>query len=392
MTTANKIVALVLSCCIFFAAGIISSLLGPVLPSLAANTGSTLAATGSVISAIFMGALITQFALGPVNDRVGPRPVLIVCLAVGALGLVALSASTSLLFAFLSALMIGMGMGAMVISPNVMLAVVFASRSVSALNFANVFYGVGAVCGPAIASLLASITGSPLPALLVAATLLAVLSPACLLLKVPRTMPHQHEDGVVSASVYRAPALWALAVVLLIYVGTESGVSSWAITYLNRTTSLELASAGFVLSGFWLTLTGGRLLGAIVGARLGAHNLLTVSFSGAVLGAVLLLVSSGSASLMIAALLILGFSIGPVYPTVVSLATTTFHKSPGKAASFVMGMGSVGGMLLPWLLGVLLEWQGVYGSIALIVACGLAMLLLHVGPRLVSKRVEAGTA
>src|SRR3954467_4773368 len=96
MTRANKLWALALSCCIFFVIGINSSTLGAVLPYLAKNMGSTLATAGSVITALFLGALMAQLAIGPINDRVGPRRVLAVAMVAAGAGLVVASLSHSL--------------------------------------------------------------------------------------------------------------------------------------------------------------------------------------------------------------------------------------------------------------------------------------------------------
>ena len=57
-------------------------------------------------------------------------------------------------------------------------------------------------------------------------------------------------------------------------------------------------------------------------------------------------------------------------------------EGAGKAASFVMALGSIGGMIIPWLVGVVLEWGGTYASIGVLAACAATMLALHVGPQL----------
>jgi fucose permease len=286
----------------------------------------------------------------------------------------------------------GTGTGALIVGTNVMLAMVFPSRSVTALNFSNVFYGVGAICGPALSSLLAQRWGSTLPIMWVTAGVMGVLVPGALLLRVPRAVHAGATDGEVEGvSVYRSPALWAMAAVLLIYVGTEAGTSSWGITYLIQAAGMVVDRAALALTGFYVALTGGRLLGAVVGTWLGGRNLLTLSFIGAVIGALLLMLSGGNAGVMVGALVLFGFALGPIYPTVVSLAATTFVEGPGKAASFVMAMGSVGGMTIPWLLGVLLEWGGTYGSITLLVGCVLGMLALHLGPVMVRGQVAVSS-
>lgn len=390
MTRSNKVVALALSCCIFLAIGLNSAMLGPVLPDLAKNTGISLGAAGSLITSLFLGALITQFVLGPINDRLGPRPILIVGMALMSAGLVAVSLSSSLVPALIFMFVAGIGTGGMIISTNVMLAVVFAARSVPALNFANVFYGIGAVCAPALGSFLTSQWGSALPVMWVVAGMIVLLLPAMLLLKVPRSVrvAQAEAGGTAAASIYKSPTLWLLGVVMLIYVGTEAGVGSWGITYLNRSSGMALDTASFALSGFWLALTAGRLTGGFVGAALGARNLLTICFAGGTAGALLLLLLGGNAPLMAAALLLLGFSIGSVYPTMVSFGASTFPTGPGKAAGFVMAMGSVGGMVLPLLLGALLDWRGTYSSMALLLACCVTMLVLHLWPGIARSRAR----
>jgi fucose permease len=409
MTRANKIWALALSCCIFFVIGINSSTLGAVLPYLARNTESTLATAGSIITALFLGALIAQFAVGPINDRVGPGRVLLAFMVLAGAGLVVASLSHSLLLTLVFMFISGTGTGAMIVSANVMLAIVFESRSVFALNFSNVFYGVGAICGPALSALMVQQWGSTLPIMWLTAGLLALLLPGALMLKVGADESRKTNDEVTplssmahgpssagdrapGVSVYKSPALWAIAGVLLIYVGTESGTSGWTITYLNRAAGLPLDVAAYALSGFYVALTAGRLLGAIVGVKLSARNLLTLSFLGGVVGALMLMMSGGNAEVMLAALLVFGFFLGPIYPTVVSLVVTTFAEAPGRAASFAMALGSIGGMTIPWLLGVLLEWSGTYGSITLLAGCTLAMLALHLGSGLARSRVRVDAA
>jgi fucose permease len=397
MTRNNKIVALAVACGIFFVAGIIVAGFGPALPDLAANTGSSLAAAGSLITALFLGALVSQIFIGPIQDRFGVRPVLMTGLLVTALGVAAATLSTGLAPAWGFMLFAGLGDGVLVVGVNVMVAVVFASRSVMALNLSNVFYGIGAVAGPAIAGFATAQWGTAIPVLWVAAGAFALLALAMPLLRVPRstgipTRGESEQMGEAARPVYRSPALWALGGLLLVYVGVEIGVGSWAITYLGRAASVSVEQAALAASGYWLALTAGRLAGAGVGVRLGSRGLLTLALSGAFAGSLMLLLSAGSAALMVGGLLLIGASFGPVYPTVVALTTAIFPYGPARAGAAVMAMGSVGGMVLPWLLGATLEWGGPYASISVASAGALAMLALHATPRLARARTRRAGA
>lgn len=400
MTRNNKVVSLAVACGIFFVAGIIVAGFGPALPDLAANTGSSLAAAGSLISALFVGALVSQIFVGPIQDRFGVRPVLMAGLVVIAVGVAAATLSTSLAPAWGFMLFAGLGDGVLIVGVNVMVALVFASRSVMALNLSNVFFGIGAVAGPAFAGFAKAQWGTAVPVLWLAAGAFALLALAVPLLRVPRstgipTRDDTAEDPGSARSVYASPALWALGGLLLLYVGTEIGVGSWAITYLGRAASVATEPAALAASGYWLALTAGRLAGAAGGMRLGSRGLLTLALSGALAGALTLLLSGGSAIAMVGGLLLMGLSLGPVYPTVVALTTATFPYGPARAAAAVMAMGSVGGMVLPWLLGATLEWAGPYASIAVAASGALAMLALHATPQLIrarSRRAHARAA
>lgn len=385
---------MVASCLNFVALGGITATIGPALPDLAANTGSGLAAVGGVITALFVGSLFSLLIAGPLNDRIGQRPVLLVGVALLALGTFGIAASHWLPLMLLCALVAGLGHGAIDVSTNVLVAEVFAARSAAALNLLNVFFGLGAVAGPALASLTLLVWGSALPALWAAAGLMLLLAPLIpWLADVPRAAAVAGAARrTTHASPLRSPLLWALGVLVLIYVGIESGVSGWTTIYLTRTTALDVATAALVTSGFWLALTGGRLVGAIIGARMTPNTLLLIMLVGGLAGGVLLAASTGHTSLTIAAVLLLGFCLGPIFPTALAITTASFRQAPGTAASVVVALGSLGGSLLPWLQGVLLERVSPAASVLLVAAGTLAMLGLQVGRGVVGQRVAVGAA
>lgn len=370
------------SCLSFFALGLITGAIGPTLPDLAANTSSSLAAVGGVFTALFLGALLMQTVAGPLNDRIGQRPVLFVGLALLAVGTLGILTSHSLALMLGCAVVAGLGHGAVDVSTNVLVAEVFADRSAAALNLLNVFFGVGAVAGPAIAGLSLRIWGTALPALGLGTALLLLQAPLVPLLAIPPRHAHAeaHERG---AAVYRSPLLWMLGALILLYVGLETGIGGWTPTYLERTTPLDAATAALVTSGFWLALTGGRMIAVLLGARLSAYTLLLISLGGAVVGGALLAFSTGDALLSATAVLLIGLCFGPIFPTALAITTANFPRAPGAAASVVVALGSIGGMLIPWSQGVLLERSGPSASALFIAAGLLAMLALHFGRRAV---------
>src|SRR5690348_14413832 len=67
---------LVTACAILFAIGLVSSMVGPVLPDLARITGSDLASLGAIFTLLFLGSVVSQSVAGFMTDRIGHRPVL----------------------------------------------------------------------------------------------------------------------------------------------------------------------------------------------------------------------------------------------------------------------------------------------------------------------------
>jgi MFS transporter, FHS family, L-fucose permease len=375
---------MVASCMSFFALGMITAALGPALPDLAANASSNLATLGAIFTALFLGGFIAQLLAGPLNDRLGQRPVLLAGIGLLAAGTGGVAMSHALPLTLACALVAGLGHGAVDVSTNVLIAKVFAARSTSALNLLNVFFGVGAFAGPLIAGLTLRIWGTALPALWLGTGLTLIQVPFVRRLAgAPRLVQH---DDPAAPGLLRSPLLWVFGSLLLLYVGTEMGIGGWTTTYMERTTSIGAAAAALVTASFWLALTGGRVAGTLIGVRAAAGGLLRLSLAGALAGAVLLALSPGHTALTVLAVILIGFCFGPIFPTTLALVTATFQRTPGTAASIVVAMGSLGGMLLPWLQGALLESRGPVASVVLVAAAALAMLALDHGRGLIASR------
>lgn len=367
------------ACIGFFALGLITAAFGPALPNLAANSGSDLATVGSTITGLFFGSFIALVAAGPLNDRLGQRPMLLIGVALLFLGTSGVILSPSLPPLLICAVVSGLGHGTVDITTNVLIAEVYARRSVTALNLLNVFFGLGAVAGPAIASLTLRWWDTALPALWVGVGLvfLQLLLVPLLVHNLPTPPAKTAETSTIS--LLRSPVLWLFGLLILFYVGTENGVANWTPTYLDRTTTLDAATAALITSGFWLALTGGRVVAAVLGTRLAPNTLLLTTLAGSLAAGVLLAVSTGNAWVTSTAVLLMGFCFGPIFPTTIAITTATFRQSPGTAASAVVAMGSGGGMLIPWVQGILLERVSPATSVLFVAVGTLMMLALHLG-------------
>jgi fucose permease len=261
-------------------------------------------------------------------------------------------------------------------------------RSTARLNRLHAFFGVGALLGPLLAAWMLTFTTWPLVSLALAATCVP------LTLAVAVTYPRRGADPLTTAApadgtrpallpaVLRQPAVLLGTVMLAVYVGLEIGVGNWAYNFLVTTRSTPGITAGYAVSGYWLGLTLGRFLISPAANRLGLTRvglmygcLVAVAATAALTW---LVPSTGAAAV---GFVLLGFFLGPVFPTTMALAPQLAEARLVPTAIGVMNAGSiVGGGMLPWLAGV--AAQGVGAWTLLPFALGLALLQLAVWRRI----------
>lgn len=391
---------LVVASLTFFAAGIAQASLGPALPDLAEAIGVDLAALGALFTALYGGAIVGQLLTGAIVDRIGHRPVMIAGPILAGVGVLGVSIAPSLAVALAASLLSGLGYGALFVGANLVVADAYEDGGAGALNLTNLFYGVGAIVGPALVGLLLGAGLSAIPALWVAAATMALTAVAALTLRPTRSEPRRERHPARAATPARAarpagptaimlvatPITWVFGLILLLYVGNEGSIGAWLATYLGETAGTPLETGALATSGFWLALTAGRLLAAAASPRLGAPTLLLVSLCGALAGGIGLVLGIGSAPLTVAAAILLGLSFGPIYPTTIALVTVRFPAGTGTVTGIVMTLGSLGGAVLPWLYGILILQVSPLAGIVLVpislaAMLGLWLLARHLGWR-----------
>ena len=371
---------LILACATFGGIGLSMASIGPALPNLAANTGSTLTAVGAIFTALFLGAMASGATAGMLCDRLGFRPVWIAGVLLFATGLVGIILSRSLPLLVAAGLFGGLGLGTLGLSMNMLVVAVFPERSVAAVNLLNALHGVGAVLGPVAAGGTLKLWGSALPLLAVGATLLLVQIPWVMAMQSgPRTRAAQAQTAPRASlrQLFRSPLLWVIGLSLMMYVGSEQGTSGWITTYLTRSTGLGAATAALGTAAFWGSVTIGRLIAVWVGTRLSTVAMLRYSLLTGVVGGILLAVSTGNLWLTGCAVFIMGVAFGPVYGTTAALVAEVFPHAPGTAASVTMSLGSIGGMSLPFIQGVVLEQFGPRASVIQTAIGCVFVVLLH---------------
>jgi len=335
------------------------------------------------------GYLAAALASGPLLERLGRRAFQMAGAA--ALGGSVLVISGTPPFPLLLAALVLTGLGVGLIDAGLNAYIAGLPGNTAALNTLHACYGVGALLGPLVAGgVLAAGAGWGLVYGLWAGLALVVLGGSAVVFRHAGAPPRATAGGanVLGGALWR-PAVWLAAAFLLVYVGAEVSLGSWSYSVLTEERGLAALPAGWVVSGYWLGLTLGRLAIGRLAARLGDRRLIQICLGGVVAGLGLAWLGPGSPAFAMG-LWIAGASLGPLYPTTIAfIAGRVPARNVPSAIGFMASMSSIGGALGPWLAGNLAQRFGL--GVLLPYVIGLALLMLGVWAALqAGARPEAG--
>ncbi len=337
---------------------------GVLLPSLQRYYGVGKGTISLLFLATVIGYLTASFTSGTVADRLGHRRALALGAVALAVGAASVSVHPPLIAVLIAALVSGFGFGTLDVGINVYIAAF--PHSAGLLNYLHAFYGGGALLGPLIASgVLAN--GQPwnrMYLLWMAAGIALLVGFLRLFPVATPTAPARDAIPDAEGNVFRAALRLRVvqfgALFLLFYVGVEVTLGSWAYSFLTEVRHGNPLHSGWVTSGYWLGLTLGRLVAATIATRFTFDNVRLIRYClvGVFAGVLLVWLAPISAATVIG-LLVVGFSLGPIFPTTISLLPALV---PGRlvqsAVGFLAGTGSAGAALFPWIAGVIAQTAG----------------------------------
>jgi fucose permease len=306
------------------------------------------------------GYLAATFTTGPLMAWLGVRRFLLVgqgLVAVGA-GLYGLGLPFPLFLCV--GTLLGCGIG--IVDAGLNAYVASLPGNAVLLNYLHACYGAGALLGPLLASTLLALQLGWQATYLSWCALALLLFCGCWLTfqRAPRSSRQavSRAAGGSLLSALRRQGVWLAAFFLFFYTGTEVAVGNWGYSFLILTRSGSLLFSAWVISAYWCGLMLGRLLLANLAPRLGLQRMITLCLMGVASGLLLIWTLPalwGAAP----GLCLVGFSLGPLYPTTIALASqiVSARQLPG-VVGFLSCLGSVGASFFPWLAGSLFEHLG----------------------------------
>jgi MFS transporter, FHS family, glucose/mannose:H+ symporter len=378
----NRRTLFAIACLGMLAFGIVLTTLGAVLPSVIERFGIDTAVAGSLFLLMTFGILLGSIVFGPIVDRNGYKGMLLLATALIAIGLEGIAFAPSMAWLRVAVAFIGFGGGIINGGTNALVADISAESRTAGLSLLGVFFGVGAVGVPFV---LGSLLGTFSYSSIIAAVGALVLAPFLITAATPFPAPKQPQGFPLAAAkgLVRDPVLLLMGLMLFLESGMEITVGGWTATFFKQELQIADQRALVYLSLYWLGMMLARIaLGSVLRRATPTRVLmgcLTVGFVGA-----LLLILTRDASVAAVGVFLLGVGFSATFPVVLGFVGDRYTQLSGTAFSIVIVMALTGGMLLPWLTGVLGASYGLRGSFTIVpVALVLLSALLGiVGGRL----------
>ena len=377
-----------IACLGMLAFGIVLTMLGAVLPSVIERFGIDTAAAGSLFLLMTFGILLGSVVFGPIVDRNGYKGMLLLATALIAVGIEGIAFAPSMACLRVAVVVVGFGGGIINGGTNALVADVSADDRTAGLSLLGVFFGVGAVGVPFV---LASLLGTFTHSAIIAAVGAFVAVPFVITAATPFPAPKQPQGFPLATAgrLLRDPVLLLMGLMLFLQSGIEITVGGWTATFFKDELRITERRALVYLSLFWFGLMLARLALGSVLKRVAPTRVLLGCIAVGVVGAATLILAR-DASVAALGVFLLGVGLAATFPVVLGFAGDRYAELSGTAFSVVIVMALTGGMLLPWLTGVLGATYGLRGSFVIVPVALvlLSVLLAIVASRLGSSRPE----
>lgn len=391
----------------FLPTGILTTLLGPMLPILIARWALNDTQAGNLFLVQFLASLVGVQLSGVLLTRWGFRPAFLLGLLLMACGVATLSTG-SLGLGLASVATYGFGLGLIIPTNNLLIAEIGStsasgqtsqassrsgsqdgssdisrgSASASAVSLLNFFWSVGAV----LCSVMVAWTAAHrlLPFFLGAVALfLVLLALAMRNLPFPaaaKSAEAKSAQGSSSSSwreMAKSLAFWLFAAFFFLYPGAETAVGGWVGSYASRMGSRGAAMASMMPAFFWSALTVGRAFATAFLHHFSERRVLRAGCAAGAAGIALMLCAPALLGVIVGAL-ITGLSFSTLYPITVARFSERFGVAARRLGALMFSLAAVGPAVIPWMVGVISHATGsLRAGLLLPLGATVILLLIH---------------
>ncbi|MGB7847299.1 MAG: MFS transporter [Candidatus Acidiferrum sp.] len=336
----------------FILIGVITTLLGPILPSFSLRWALTDAQAGFFFTSQYFGSALGVALTSVFLPRFGFSKV-------SAAGFVAFLVG----FAFLglgpwviSSAMVGIiGLGYGLANPAINLrGTQLPSKSTAAaVTFLNFSWSIGAVLCPFLVGALIPTIGLRGFSILITVCSLVLIALHLSVRAEPAAGKQPRATHALSEWLahLRLPQAIPLLLLYFLYVGVEVALGGWVASFEKRLPGMSMVTLVIAPSVYYGALLFGRGVAPLALHRV-SHILISVfGLSLATAGSTVIAFSHSPNTLYLGAA-IAGFGLAPQYPIFVTWLAAIFRDDSNWIGALFFGAAGLGGGALPWLVGI----------------------------------------
>ncbi|QLB14201.1 MFS transporter [Mannheimia granulomatis] len=346
----------------FISLGLPDAILGSAWPSMHQQLLVPLSYAGVVSVIMSIGTISSSLMSQKLTYHLGTGKLMVISVALTALGLWGFSISSSFGMLCLLAIPYGFGAGAVDAALNHYVALNYASRHMSWLHC---MWGVGASLGPHILGI-ALLHGKGWDSGYFYISLFQLSLTIVLFLSLPLWKDRQQAAySEPSAAplplreVIKIPGVKYGVLAFIGYCGVEQTAGLWASSYFVLAKDAAVEQAAAFGSLFFIGITVGRAVSGFLTFKLKNHQMIKLGFSLILVGIVILFLPLGKYITLIS-LIIIGLGCAPIYPCFIHSTPDFFGKEISQSVIGIqMASAYIGVLALPPLFGLIASVIGI---------------------------------
>ncbi|MEM1484759.1 MFS transporter [Oscillospiraceae bacterium PP1C4] len=366
----------------FFINGLMSTLLGTILPYMKAEYNISYALSGMLLSAHQVGNLAACIVAGFLPYLLGRKKSTLFLSTGTLIGMLLMTVTGNPLLLVAAFAFVGIGRGSTSVTSNVVVSEITLNKTKS-LNILHATFAVGALLSPFLVIFLTGTLGitwriTPWAIFLLALIMLFVLGRSSLSDTPPSPNTSKGEKGF-----FYSFRFWLCTGILFFYLCAEATAIGWLVTYFKDSGIMSTTLAQSTSAILWVMILIGRLLCASFAGRINQSKLLIV-MAVAMSAFYVLMISTRDIRIIFPALMGLGISMAGLYPTTLSCMDPRFVSSTAAMGTCV-STASFGAITMPIIVGIIAERTTIEGGMAAISVALVVLVILTVVNSVVSK-------
>jgi fucose permease len=342
---------------ILFMFSIVLTMMSPLLPYISQSFELDITQSGAIFSANFIGFIIFTLAGGIIADRFNKKLVVFIALIGISISLAVLTLADGFYALCIATAFIG-GFGGIIESlVSAWIGDLNRERQSFYINLSGVFFGLGALVGPLAVGMALSAGVHWSVCYYFTGGLALLLSAAAWFGKTDVAVASSGISAAGLTAILSNRSFLLACVCMLLYTGSEIGSWGWMCTFLKDNMEFSIVKSSVALGLFWAAMTVGRLIFGFMTLRFDTRDMI-IALSGT---SAVITLFSGLIQAEVAVwvvVVLMGLSYSAQWNLILAFGGESSRSSTGTAFAVLVASGGVGGMIVPYSMGLLAKGFG----------------------------------